>query len=70
MLPSNLLSVWKRKGIIQPRYAKPSTGNLQVANTLIEAYKHSVGKKKSTLKKIADDLEDEESSTKLNRKAG
>lgn len=58
MLPSNLLTVWKRKGTIQPRYAKPSTDNLQVANTLIEAYKHSVGKKKSTLKKIADDLED------------
>ena len=59
MLPSNLLAVWKRKGTIQPRYAKPSTDNLQVANTLIEAYKHSVGKKKNTLKKTADDLEDE-----------
>jgi hypothetical protein len=59
MLPSNLLIVWKRKGTIQPRYAKPSTYNLQVANSLIEAYKHGVGKKKSTLKKLADDLEDE-----------
>jgi predicted nuclease of restriction endonuclease-like RecB superfamily len=59
MLPSNLLTVWKRKGTIQPRYAKPSTKNLQVAKTLIEAYKHGIGKKKSTLKKIADDLEDE-----------
>jgi predicted nuclease of restriction endonuclease-like RecB superfamily len=59
MLPSNLLTVWKRKGTIQPRYAKPSTYNLQVANNLIEAYKHSVGKKKSILKKVADDLEDE-----------
>jgi predicted nuclease of restriction endonuclease-like RecB superfamily len=59
MLPSNLLTVWKRKGIIQPRYAKPTTENLQVANTLIEAYKQSVGKKKSALKKVADDLEDE-----------
>ena len=59
MLPSNLLTVWKRKGIIQPRYAKPSTENLQVANKLIDAYKHSVGKKKSTLKKVADTLEDE-----------
>ena len=59
MLPSNLLTVWKRKGTIQPRYAKPSEDNLQVANNLIEAYKNSIGKKKSTLKKTADDLEDE-----------
>jgi predicted nuclease of restriction endonuclease-like RecB superfamily len=58
MLPSSLLTVWKRKGTIQPRYAKPFTANMQVANSLIEAYKHSVGKKKSTLKKLADDLED------------
>ncbi len=59
MLPSNLLTVWKRKGIIQPRYAKPSTYNLQVASSLIEAYKHGMGKKKNALKKVADDLEDE-----------
>jgi predicted nuclease of restriction endonuclease-like RecB superfamily len=59
LLPSNLLTVWRRKGIIQPRYAKPSTENLQVANKLIEAYKHGVSKKKSTLKKVADTLEDE-----------
>jgi predicted nuclease of restriction endonuclease-like RecB superfamily len=59
VLPSNLLTVWKRKGSIQPRYARPSTKNLQVAKTLIEAYQHGVGKKKSALKKIADDLEDE-----------
>jgi predicted nuclease of restriction endonuclease-like RecB superfamily len=59
MLPSNLLTVWKRKGTIQPRYAKPFTDNLQVANNLIEAYKHSIGKKKSGLKNIADALEDE-----------
>jgi len=59
LLPSNLLTVWRRKGTIQPRYAKPSTENLQVANKLIEAYKHSVGKKKNILKKVADNLEDE-----------
>jgi predicted nuclease of restriction endonuclease-like RecB superfamily len=59
MLPSNLLTVWKRKGTIQPRYAKPSTDNLQVASSLIEAYKQGVGKKKSTLKKVADYFEDE-----------
>jgi len=57
MLPSSLLTVWRRKGIIQPRYAKPSTENLQVANWLIEAYNHSIGKKKSILKKAVDDLE-------------
>ena len=51
--------MWRRKGTIQPRYAKPSTENLQVANKLIEAYKHGVGEKKSTLKKVADTLEDE-----------
>ena len=59
MLPSNLLTVWKRKDTIQPRYAKPSTANIRVAEALIEAYKHSIGKKKSTLKKLADGLEDE-----------
>jgi predicted nuclease of restriction endonuclease-like RecB superfamily len=59
MLPSDLLTVWKRKGTIQPRYAKPSTVNLQIAKTLIEAYKQGIGKKKSTLKKLADTLEDE-----------
>lgn len=59
MLPSNLLTVRRRKGTIQPRYAKPSTENIQVANKLIDAYKHGVGKKKGTLKKVADTLEDE-----------
>jgi predicted nuclease of restriction endonuclease-like RecB superfamily len=59
LLPSNLLTVWKRKGTIQPRYAKPSTENMQVARNLIEAYNHGVGKKKVTLKKVADTLEDE-----------
>ena len=59
MLPSNLLTVWKRKGTIQPRYTKPSTKNLQVASNLIEAYKHSVGEKKRALKKVAENLEDE-----------
>ena len=54
MLPSNLLTVWKRKGTIQPRYAKPSTVNLQIASDLIEAYKHGIGKKKSTLKKMVE----------------
>jgi predicted nuclease of restriction endonuclease-like RecB superfamily len=51
--------VWKRKGTIQPRYAKASTENLQVANKLIDSYKHGLGKKKGTLKKVAEILEDE-----------
>jgi predicted nuclease of restriction endonuclease-like RecB superfamily len=59
LLPSNLLTVRRRKGTIQPRYVESSTENLQVANKLIEAYKLGAGKKKSTLKKVAGLLEDE-----------
>lgn len=59
MLPSNLLTVWRRKGSIQPRYAKSSKENLEVAKKLIETYKHSLGKKKGVLKTAADDLEDQ-----------
>ncbi len=51
--------MWRRKGNIQPRYAKPSTENLQAAKKLIDAYKHGSAKKKGTLKKVADSLEDE-----------
>ncbi len=59
MLPGNLLTVWKRKGIIQPRYAKLSAENLQIAEKLIEAYKHGIGKKKKHLKKVVETFEDE-----------
>jgi predicted nuclease of restriction endonuclease-like RecB superfamily len=59
MLPSNLLTVWRRKGSIQPRYAKSSKENLEVAKKLVETYKHSLGKKKGFLKTVADDLEDQ-----------
>jgi predicted nuclease of restriction endonuclease-like RecB superfamily len=59
MLPSNLLAVWKRKGTIQPRFARGSANDLIVAKTLIDAYKLSVGKKKITLKKVGEELEDE-----------
>ena len=59
MLPSNLLTVWKRKGIIQPRFARSTKENLQVASNLIDLYKHGVGKKKWVLKKVADELETE-----------
>ena len=58
MLPSNLLSVWKRKGEIQPRYAKPSSSNDEAANFLIEAYKTHIGEKKKVLKALVAELED------------
>jgi len=54
MLPSNLLSVWKRKDTIQPRFAEASVNNIVVAQTLIDTYKQSVGKKKGALKKVGD----------------
>jgi predicted nuclease of restriction endonuclease-like RecB superfamily len=59
MLPSNLLSVWKRKGTIQPSFARASADNLVVAKTLIETYTQGVGKKKSALKSVGEELEDE-----------
>ena len=58
MLPSNLLLVWKRKGEILPRYAKPSSSNDYVANFLIDAYKTHIGKKKNVLKSLGAELED------------
>jgi predicted nuclease of restriction endonuclease-like RecB superfamily len=58
VLPSNLLSVWKRKGEIQPRYAKPSSSNDETANILIEAYKTHIGEKKKVLKSLVAELED------------
>ena len=58
MLPNNLLSVWKRKGEIQPRYAKPSNSNEEIANILIEAYKTHIGEKKKVLKALVVELED------------
>ena len=58
MLPSELLTVWKRKGIIWPRYAKFSSDNLEVANGLTEAYKDHVGEKKRVLKEFVAELED------------
>jgi predicted nuclease of restriction endonuclease-like RecB superfamily len=58
MLPSELLVVWKRKGVIWPRYAKLSSDNLEVASGLIEVYKQHVGEKKRVLKEFVDELED------------
>ncbi len=51
--------VWKRKGEIQPRYAKLSSENLEVANRLIEAYKGHVGEKKKILSALVADLENQ-----------
>ena len=59
MLPSSLLVVYKRKGEIQPRYAKLSPGNLEVANRLIEAYAGSVGEKKKVLRAFVTELENQ-----------
>jgi len=58
VLPNALLSVWKRKGEIQPRYAKPSSSNDETANILIEAYKTHIGEKKKVLKSLVAELED------------
>jgi predicted nuclease of restriction endonuclease-like RecB superfamily len=58
MLPSDLLLVWKRKGEILPRYAKPSSSNDEAANFLIETYKTHIGEKKKVLKALVAELED------------
>jgi hypothetical protein len=59
VLPSELLAVWKRKGNIWPRYARATADSLEVANSLIKAYKDHVGQKKGVLKAFASQLEDE-----------
>jgi len=58
MLPSELLAVWKRRGVIWPRYARPSDENLEVANDLIAAYKSHMGEKKSVVKEFIDEMEE------------
>jgi predicted nuclease of restriction endonuclease-like RecB superfamily len=57
LLPSELLAVWKRKGIIWPRYAKLLSDNLKVASDLIKAYKNHEGEKKKSIKDFAGELE-------------
>ncbi|MGD6810796.1 MAG: DUF790 family protein [Candidatus Bathyarchaeia archaeon] len=59
MLPSSLLAVYKRKGVIQPRYAKFTAENLEVASRLIEAYKSHVGEKKKVLNLFVTELENQ-----------
>lgn len=51
--------VYKRKGEIQPRYAKLSSENLKVADQLIEMYKSQVGKKKKILTAFIGELENQ-----------
>jgi predicted nuclease of restriction endonuclease-like RecB superfamily len=51
--------VYKRKGEIQPRYAKLSTENLDAANRLIEAYQRHIGEKKKVLIAFVADLENQ-----------
>ncbi len=59
MLPTELLVVRKRKDAMQPRYVEISQDNLQVAASLIDAYKQHVGEKKKVLKELVAELEDE-----------
>jgi predicted nuclease of restriction endonuclease-like RecB superfamily len=58
MLPSELLVVWKRKGLIWPRYAKLSSDELEIASSLVEVYKRNVGEKKRVLKEFVGEVED------------
>jgi hypothetical protein len=58
VLPSELLAVWKRKGVIWPRYAKLSDDNSKVAHELIEVYRNHVGEKKSVLNRLTSEIED------------
>jgi hypothetical protein len=58
VLPSELLAVWKRKGVIWPRYAKLSDDNSKVAQELIEVYRDHMGEKKSVLNTLTGEIED------------
>jgi predicted nuclease of restriction endonuclease-like RecB superfamily len=51
--------VHKRKGEVQPRYAKLSSENLDVANRLVETYQSHVGEKKKVLATFVADLENQ-----------
>jgi hypothetical protein len=58
MLPSELLAVRKRRGVIWPRYADLSDSNLEVANSLIRVYQSHLGEKKSVVKEVIDEIEE------------
>ena len=57
MLPSELLAVWKRKGVIWPRYARLSDDNLEVARGLVNVYRSHLGEKKRVVKQFIDEIE-------------
>ena len=59
MLPSNLLLVYKRKGEIQPRYAKLSPENITVAYRIIEFYTTHIGEQKKVLTAYVSELENQ-----------
>jgi predicted nuclease of restriction endonuclease-like RecB superfamily len=58
LLPSELLAVRKRRGVIWPRYARLSDGNLEVANSLIKVYQSHLCEKKSVVKKAINEIEE------------
>jgi hypothetical protein len=58
LLPTELLAVFKRKGVIWPRYAKLSAENLDVAEDIIKAYRRHIGEKKKAVKEFVGELED------------
>jgi predicted nuclease of restriction endonuclease-like RecB superfamily len=51
--------VYKRKGEIQPRYAKLSPENIQIASRLIEFYAAHVGAQKKVLTQFVSELENQ-----------
>lgn len=59
MLPSEFLSVWKRKSDIWPRYARATEDTMEVTSRLIKTYHDHVGEKKGVLKAFINELEDE-----------
>lgn len=51
--------VYKRKGEIQPRYAKLSSENLGLADSLVEIYKSHVGEKKKVIAAYVAEIENQ-----------
>ena len=49
MLPTELLMFRVKAGVVSPRRLKPTTGNLQLAETLIATFESNLGKKRSEL---------------------
>jgi len=58
MLPTELLRVQRRKGVISPRYAGLSDDNLEVASSLIRGYQTHLGEKKRVVKEFVDETEE------------